>query len=252
MRQHPVGDIRVELRQALFREADVRPQQPVGMRELEALSPPRGFAAARAGLAHDFGRLLVLANALIGGVPKQAVARPAPQLDLRHELRLDPAHAPDRVGGQLVRERRGRPFQPLQLITQTARHRVLEAGPDPADVHEPALVVHRHDERADHLAGRCRGHVTRDDEFLALGALRLEPVLHTAGSVRLVLALRDDAFKAEAAGVLQHGLAVGLDVLAVADGPARRQVIEAAGQQRLAIDEGHVRSYPPRYRRSKA
>src|SRR5215216_5520852 len=85
------------------------------------------------------------------------------------------------------------------------------------------------------------GTLAGDDEFLALGALRLEPVLHTAGSVRLVLALRDDAFKPEAAGVLQHGLAVGLDVLAVADGPARRQVIEAAGQERLAIDEGHVR-----------
>src|SRR4051794_18396170 len=159
------------------------------MCELEGLSPPRGFAAAWPGLTHDFHRVLVLAKALIGGVPKQSVARPAPQLDLRHELRLDPAHAPDRVGGQLVRERRRRPFEPLQLITQTARYRVLEAGPDPADVHEASLVVHRHDERADHLAGRRRGHVAGDDEFLTLGAFRLEPVLHTAGSVRLVLAL---------------------------------------------------------------
>src|SRR5215212_6471110 len=165
------------------------------MRELEGLSPPRGFAAAWPGLTHDFGRVLVLAKALIGGVPKQAVARPAPQLDLGHELRLDPAHAPDRISGQLVREWRRRPFEPLQLITQTARHRVLEAGPDPADVHELALVVHRHDERADHLAGRRRGHVAGDHEFLALGALRLEPILHAAGSIRLVLALRDDTFK---------------------------------------------------------
>src|SRR4051812_24173317 len=210
------------------------------MRELEGLAP-LPFTATWPGLTHDFAWVLVLSKALVGGVPKQSVARPAPQLDLRHELRLDPAHAPDRVSGQLVRERRGRPFEPLQLIAQTARHRVLEAGPDPADVHEPALVVHRHDERADHLAGRRRGHVASDDEFLTPGALGLEPVLHTAGSVRLVLALRDDAFKPEAAGVLQHGLAVGLDVLAVADGPARRQVIEAAGQKRLAIDEGHVR-----------
>src|SRR3954451_11491655 len=124
------------------------------MRELEGLSPLPGFATAWPGLAHDFGRLLVLAKALVRGVPKQAVARPAPQLDLRHKLRLDPAHAPDRVGGQLVRERRGRPFEPLQLIAQAARHRVLEAGPDPTDVYELALVVHRHDERADHLAGR--------------------------------------------------------------------------------------------------
>src|SRR5215207_3366508 len=120
-----MGNVRVELRQALFRKADVGPQKPVGMRELEGWSPLRGFAAARAGLAHDFARVLVLSNALVGGVPKQAVARPAPQLDLRHELRLDPTHALDRISWKLVRERRGRSFEPLQLITQTARHRVL-------------------------------------------------------------------------------------------------------------------------------
>src|SRR3954468_3558913 len=100
------------------------------MRELEGLSPPRGFATAWPALTHDFGRALVLAKALVGGVPKQAVARPAPQLHLRHKLRLHPTHAPDTAGGQLVRERRGRPFESLQLIAQTARHRVLEAGPD--------------------------------------------------------------------------------------------------------------------------
>src|SRR5215208_2441753 len=97
-------------------------------RELEGLSPLPGFAAAGPGLAHDFARVLVLAKALVGGVPKQAVARPAPQLDLGHELRLDPTHAPDRISGKLIRERRGRPFEPLQLIAQTARHRVLEAS----------------------------------------------------------------------------------------------------------------------------
>src|SRR4051794_35217453 len=53
--------------------------------------------------------------------------------------------------------------------------------------------------------------------------------------------LRFEMMPPETAGVLQHGLAVRLDVLAVADGPARGQVVEAAGQERFAINEGHVR-----------
>ena len=65
----------------------------------------------------------------------------------------------------------------------------------------------------------------------------LNQSLARPAAIRLILALRDDPLKTESTGVLQHRLAVPLDMLAVANAPAGRSVVEAARQQRLAIDQ---------------
>ena len=58
-----------------------------------------------------------------------------------------------------------------------------------------------------------------------------------AGPVRQIAALRDDAFEAEPAGVLEHGRPVRLEMLAEADRRVLREPGDDLRQQVLAVEQ---------------
>src|SRR4051794_34691056 len=105
---------------------------------------------------------------------------------------------------------------------------------------EPAALVDGKHERADRLRYGRRGHEPGDNELLPLGAFRLEPIAAATRAVGQVAALRDDALEPEPAGVPEHRCAIGLDMIAEADRAAGGRVVEQAGKQRLALDQGRV------------
>ena len=71
---------------------------------------------------------------------QDAVGGPGAELDLGDELGLDPDDAARRIGGELLRKGRGLAAERLQPRHQIARHLVVEAGADPAGVHELAVL----------------------------------------------------------------------------------------------------------------
>ena len=130
-------------------------------------------------LAPHLGRLLVLAEALVGGRAQAAVVRPLDELDLGDELRLDPddvALADPRHLRHLA-ERRRVALERLQLLQQPVDLAVVETGADVADVDELAALVGREDERAERpCATALAARVAGDHELLAAVALDLQPL----------------------------------------------------------------------------
>src|SRR5690606_29243044 len=78
-------------------------------------------------------------------------------------------------------------------------------------------------------------YVAADDEFLAVGALGLDPVARAPGTVGAAAELGDDALEAELAGVAQHHRALFLEMRAIAQ-PALLAPDHRL-KQRLAIDQ---------------
>ena len=122
--------------------------------------------------------------------------RPLDELDLGHELRLDPVDVPRahprhlrRLGerGRIALERAQEPEQALDLL-------LAEPGADVADPAELVPVPDREDERAEGAgATALAARVAGDDELLAPGRLHLEPrPAALPGLVAGVGPLRDD------------------------------------------------------------
>jgi hypothetical protein len=86
-RRHVAPDLGVVLGQALLGNADIGPVDPIGMGQLDPDARRRLGAAANR-LADDLTRVFVLAQTAEGGVAQIFFARPATELDLRHQLRL--------------------------------------------------------------------------------------------------------------------------------------------------------------------
>src|SRR3954471_16807079 len=71
-------------------------------------------------------------------------------------------------------------------------------------------------------------------------ALDLQSVRAPGGAVGQVLAFGHDALETKPAGVPEHGSAAALKVLTVTHGPLRRNVIQAARQEELAVNQADL------------
>src|SRR6478735_8719742 len=174
-------------------------------------------------------------------MPEETVARPTAELHLCDKLRLDPADPASGNPWQLQREGRCRPSERFQLAPQTLSRPGGKAAPDPSHMDEISAFINAHDERADGLSGGRRGHVSRNDEFLAVRALRLEPVRSAAADVGPVLALRHDALEAETARVAEYRFAIAFQMCAEPYDGICWRIVEKSGQERLALEQRHLR-----------
>ena len=106
-------------------------------------------------------------------------------------------------------------------------------------VDEALLLVPAEHQRRDGVVAALRLQVARHHELLAVHPLDLEPVPGPAGHIWPVPALRDDAFEAEALGLLHHeGSEIG--VLGVGDRRPTLRCCDDRGEQALALLEGRA------------
>src|SRR3954469_326183 len=92
------------------------------------------------GLPYPFTRILVFPQALEGSLPDHAVMGPTAELDLDHQLRLDPLYAPARHRRDLVcNGRRGNLDRRERLVERGCRL-CGEAGTDAPDMKELGAV----------------------------------------------------------------------------------------------------------------
>ena len=193
------------------------------------------------GLPNDLARVLVFPEAFIGGVTEDAVSGPSSKLDLGHQFGLHPANAASRVPRQRCRERGGGPLQPFEVGPEVARERCGEAGPDAPYMDETLVLVDAENERTDRLRRNTRGHIARDDEFLALRAFGFLPMHAATGEIGPVAMFRDDPFQAQPTGMPDHGFAVALEMRAVAQDPACRRILQQRRQKCFPLDERQFR-----------
>src|SRR3546814_1807332 len=88
-------------------------------------------------------------------------------------------------------------------------------------MHQAAILVIAHDQRAHRLARDRGGDVAGDHELLAFGAFRLQPVLAAAGAIGRARDLGHHALQAEPAGMPQDHVAVVSEMAAVAQDTLR-------------------------------
>src|SRR5215510_12547062 len=97
MRQNPLGDVRIELGEALFGDPGLIPEDALGMGEPYAGEISSCILRLRSSggrhLQGDVSSGLVLAQTLERGVENEPVPAPGAELDLTDEFRLRPAHA---------------------------------------------------------------------------------------------------------------------------------------------------------------
>ncbi len=119
-----------------------------------------------------------------------------------------------------------------ETLRQPVQRRVVEAAADAAGVAQGALlVVDAEQEGAEAAARSRRVGEAADDELLAAAALGLLPGARAAAGVRAVDALGHQALQPLRAGLLEDGVALPLDVVAV---PHRVvQAVAAAPEQPL-------------------
>jgi len=162
---------------------------------------------------HDFGGVLVPAQALEPGVPQFPVRGPLAEADLGDKLGLDPVHVGSGQAADGL-EGRVRPLEGGQGLVQAGQRTPVEAGTNLAGVVQLAVAaVVAEQQRAEPDPGPLRVGVAADGELLAVQALELQPVPGAAGPVGRVGALGDEPLPAQAArfGVIR--LAVTVPVL---------------------------------------
>ena len=200
----------------------------VGARRLRHL----GLCGRGGLLGLDLRRRLVFAQPFEGGLTNEAIGRPAGELDLGHQLRLEPDDA-----GLLLRradpgEGRLRRLDRLQLRQQVLDLGGAVARSDAADIDEVVAAIDADQKRPEFAVGRGIG---ADDHLMPGAALGFRPGLRAAGDVGRVGALRDDAFERQPAGRAQDRLAAGLEMLDEAEAGILAGVGEKLLQSRLAL-----------------
>ncbi|CAH0215285.1 hypothetical protein SRABI35_02075 [Stenotrophomonas lactitubi] len=192
--------------------------------------------------------LLVTAQSLETGLAQQSFLAPAAERDFGHRHRLHPAHA-GRTERHVRRQlqHRGLHRQRRQRGRQRAQALVVEAGTDPADVAQAALVRRGQQQRTKSHPRALWCGVADDQEFIGVLMLHLHPAARAGVHVGRVHLLADDAFEARLAAGFEHRRAVVDDVLAESQ---RANCITDqffqqcfAFQQRRAadVDAGHAR-----------
>jgi hypothetical protein len=161
-------------------------------------------------------RGLIFTQSLECGVSQVPIRCPTAKFDLRDQFRLqENEHAP--FGGcKGIGERRPVGAQTLHLPVQRLRGFLREASARSPHMHKLSVVIVTERKRTDGIPSGCRWRIATNHEFFAVRAFALNPFPVTARPVGSVSPLADNAFKAETARVIQHGLAVGNDVLGVA------------------------------------
>ena len=167
IRQHDVGDRDVVEREVQLGEAEVGVVDAVGVgqahaEEVDDLVAAHGARARRVAaqrfprpagrhrvdaaaldrsrpLAHDVARVPVVAKPEEHRLAHPALVRPLRELDLGHEVRLDPVGAALHLGGD-GGERARVPPTGLQAALQVGEQALAEAGADLARVHELARL----------------------------------------------------------------------------------------------------------------
>ena len=173
---------------------------------------------------------------------QEAVGRPAGEADFADEPRLDPVGLAE-VGSLHARKRLRFPLERFQAGVEIAQGAIVKAGADLAGVAQRLdRVVHAEQQSAEADARSGRIGEAGDDEFLALGALDLEPRACAPRAVRIVAAFCNDSFQSRRAGFGEELFALVDPVLAVAQD--RLGVFSCAAgekffQETFALDQRH-------------
>ncbi len=201
-------------------------------------------------LAHDGLRRLVASQPFERTLAHVAVAGPATELDLGHQVGFDELRAATDVGGHVIGGRRlDRPL--FQFGLQRGQLAFAEAGADAAAVGQMIFVAGGDEQRGKGPSLHRRGLPADDDELLAHAALDLQPALVSPGTIGRVGALRHDPFQLQFAGVAEGFLAVADDMVGIVERPRfglvlqqRRKALLPLGQrllaQVLAVEEQKV------------
>ena len=140
----------------------------------------------------------------------EAVGRPAGELDLGDQFRLEPDDP-----GLLLRRADPGEGRLCRLHRLQLRQQVLDLGSpvtraDATDIDEVVAAIDADQQGAEFAVGRRIG---ADDDLMAGAAFRFRPGLGAAGDVGRIGALRDNAFERQPAGRAQNRLAAGLEML---------------------------------------
>ncbi len=192
-------------------------------------------------LAHDVARLPVVAKPEEHRLAHPALVRPLRELDLGHEVRLDPLHDPLQLGGD-PDERRRLPPPHVQPVLQVGEQAVVEAGADLARVHELPVFVKAHEEGTYRPPVVGRRREAADHQLLAQPALRLPPVSPAPLPIGCAGPLAHDPLEAGLEHTLEELTALSAHVIAEPQGGGRRY--EEPPQDLLALVEPHLPEVP--------
>jgi hypothetical protein len=258
VRQHAVDDGSVIGHQVRLGDLGARIHDLIRMGELDA-QRTRDLDADRRiqivtgildrDLEDDLGGSLIGSHTLERGVPQRSVRGYLGIGDFSHQLGPDPL----RLAGDVLRDSgEGRLADPhrFHLLQNLGAHRIAEAGAHAPAVNELALLVGAEDE-ARHAAP-VAGAPAADDEFLALGALDLQPAFRTVPDVATVRGLGDDALMAAGAHGVEHRFAVVDDVEYCRLSPGSRSPISVSRLALRLISGSALRSSPSCSKMSKA
>src|SRR5215831_15542446 len=120
------------------------PLIPRSLSRVIAMLQPRGSR-----LADHLGRVLVVAQSLVGRGAHDARAGPPPELHVHHQARLDPDRGPGVLGRDRLGERGCLPAQRRQPVPEHDQRVLGEAGADVPGVLQPARALHADQQRAD-------------------------------------------------------------------------------------------------------
>src|SRR4029077_12197014 len=103
----------------------------------------------------------------------------------------------------------------LQLAVDVPERLLVEASAHLAGVDQFIALVQAEHQRAEVVALPVRE--AADDEFLFGGGLDLQPAMAAAAFVPAIAALRQDPFEPVLASGFEHGIAIGEEMVGVAD-----------------------------------
>src|SRR4051794_23214615 len=249
MRHEDVGDRAVVVDQVALRDLLLGPEDLVEVGELHL-----SFLRLGRALAPHVLRRLVVTEPLEGRRAQVAVVRPLRELDLGHELRLDPddvallhlRHLRDDREGRLV------PPERLELLEQLADRALVEAGADVSDPLPLLAAMDAEHERTEAAAAPALAlRVAADHELLPPVRLDLQPVATAAAfGVARRRALRHHALQTLFGRRLEQRLAVFERAGELDDRIRHEQLLEpgpALGQwevdRRVAVDLEHVEHF---------
>ena len=218
VRQDALGDAVVVAREIELRDAEARPDEALGVRDLDPMDRIVAFhfgRPLRLLLGHRLRRQ-VFAQPEERSLPQDAVVGALGERDLRHELRLHPLHS---FLTRRVDEGRVGTLQRCQAARQRGEPVLVETGAHLARVLELAAgrVVHAEQQRAEAGPRAARRGVADDHEVLLLAALELDPGLGAARLVDRIGALADQPLEPELARLVEHLGRVAFQVLAEAN-----------------------------------
>ncbi len=160
----------------------------------------------------------------------------ATKFDLGYEFRLDPDHI---FAALIFRhfDRRFFGFERLKLPPEIARNLARIACSDPACITQLTILVGSYRQRPDRIRVGGRRRKPDNDEFLGVVAFALDEILRATGAIGRIAKLRDNALKAQAAGVLEHNTAVAIEMLDIMDEAVFAFCLQETRERSLAFDE---------------